>query len=96
MTSLRHTSLLHEARLSAGRTPTLRIVPDLDQATRDARDRFRQYVAGSLTIVPGPAPSAHDPQTLGYRDAADECAHGHLPNDRHLTCQCWDQMRAAA
>lgn len=28
--------------------------------------------------------------------AENECAHGHLPGDRTLTCTCWPQRRTRA
>lgn len=69
-------------------TPMVRVV------TRDqlnARAHVRRYVE-STTIT---AHQAHGPDPLlhGIRDAADECPHGALPNDRILRCDCWQPDR---
>jgi hypothetical protein len=46
---------------------------------REAGENYRQWLADG----------AHGMDPLEARDPANECAHGNLPLDRVITCECW-------
>jgi hypothetical protein len=61
--------------------------PGVAVAEATARN-YREWLdAGAQRVAPDP---------LEMRDAAWECAHGHLAHDRRLSCSCWDSVPGVA